>query len=61
MQIGLPFAQHHWRTHMFKWLLEKYQEWQFERAFQKRKKHGNLKLKMFGILHLQPQENLFGK
>ena len=38
MQIGLPFAQHHWRTHMFKWLLEKYQEWQFERAFQKRKK-----------------------
>ena len=38
MQIGLPCAQHHWRTHMFKWLLEKYQEWQFERAFQKRKK-----------------------
>ena len=38
MQIGLPFAQHHSRTHMFKWLLEKYQEWQFERAFQKRKK-----------------------
>ena len=38
MQIGLPFAQHHWRTHMFKWLLEKYREWQFERAFQKRKK-----------------------
>ena len=23
---------------MFKWLVEKYQEWQFERAFQKRKK-----------------------
>ena len=38
MQTGLLFAQHHWRIHMFKWLLEKYQEWQFERAFQKRKK-----------------------
>mgnify|MGYP005701659977 FL=1 len=38
MQIGLPFAQYLWRIHMFKWLLEKYQEWQFERAFQKRKK-----------------------
>jgi hypothetical protein len=23
---------------MFNWILEKYQEWQFERAFQKRKK-----------------------
>ena len=23
---------------MFKWLIEKYQEWQFERAFRKRKK-----------------------
>ena len=23
---------------MFKWLVEKYQEWQFVRAFQKRKK-----------------------
>ena len=38
MQIGLPYAQYLWRIPMFKWLIEKYQEWQFERAFQKRKK-----------------------
>ena len=38
MQLDLLFAQYLWRTRMFKWILEKYQEWQFERAFQKRKK-----------------------
>ena len=38
MQIGLLYAQYLWRILMLKWLFDKYQEWQFERAFQKRKK-----------------------
>ena len=38
MRLDILFAQYLWRTHMFRWILEKYQEWQFERAFQKRKK-----------------------
>ena len=38
MIIDLHSVLHRRRTHMFKWLIDKYYEWQFNREFEKRKK-----------------------
>ena len=42
---------------MFKWLIEKYQEWQFERAFRKRKKR-NYEGRSFYLYHTRGQNDL---